>query len=127
MSPIVMVTFVISLAVVEYRYAMERTQSRAQNISGMPRWLHFVLYRRSPYSLTVEDERVSVPYEGSGRWHYHSHQRGLIRMEAEEAFELRWIVLMVLVLILVLVPGTILTFLACGLWCLLRWVSAMYK
>jgi hypothetical protein len=105
MTPITFVSFLISLALVDFHYTAMRTHSHAEVPSHMPAWLHQILYRPVPYQyVKVEREVKHKPAEaGSGsstdQWYYHSKQKKLIKMEVADAFEIRAIVLVVLGLV----------------------------
>lgn len=88
MTPINFFTFIISLILVEMRNSHVRLHSHAQARSRLPAWLHELLYRPQPYGSDRKDP--------SGDWYYHSNQKKLIRMEAEDAFKLRSCVLFLL-------------------------------
>lgn len=65
----------------------------------MPRWLHTLLYREAPYQyVRVDPSQPDAPTTGDegARWHYHTKQRKLMKMEAEDAFRIRGSVLVVL-------------------------------
>lgn len=73
MTPVNFVTFLFSLLLIDLRYTMMRTHTHAAGTySRLPAWLHALIYR----------PRHSEAY-------YHSKQKKLMRMEAEEAFRFR--------------------------------------
>ena len=75
MTPIIFVSFLFSLAWVDYRHSVRRpSHSHAEDETRwLPQWIHRLVYRVQPY---------------------HTKQRKLMRLEAEEAFEMRgWAVL----------------------------------
>jgi hypothetical protein len=122
MTPLLFISFLLSLALVDLRYSALRGHyhADADQRSRLPRWLHRIIYRYIPYRYVVVDERGrpvseqavtpgspgspgSVGSAGSpavaGREaedYYHSKQRKLMKMEATEAFEIRDSVLLVL-------------------------------
>lgn len=65
----------------------------------MPRWLHQVLYREAPYQYVRVDSHspATSPAEKDGaKWYYHTKQRKLMKMEVDDAFQIRSSVLTVL-------------------------------
>lgn len=84
MTPVNFVSFLISLVLVDIHYTRLRMHTHAESRSRLPNWLHDLLYRRYPY----EDIRRK-PGGVRGPWYYHSKQKKLMRMEAEDAFKLR--------------------------------------
>ncbi|AEO54173.1 hypothetical protein MYCTH_2296430 [Thermothelomyces thermophilus ATCC 42464] len=123
MTPVLFVSFLLSLALVDLRYSSLRALYHADSGDQppgrrrLPGWLHRIIYRYRPY-------RYAVAVDGDGRPvgttttprspgspeggatpsrtareaedYYHSKQRELIKMEAEEAFEIRGVVVLVL-------------------------------
>lgn len=93
-----------------------RSHSHSESPSSLPGWLHHVVYREAPYRyVRVVDSagsgsRPTTPRTVSGgggtsakasasegsRWYYHSKQRKLMKMEVDDAFEIRGTVLMAL-------------------------------
>lgn len=101
MTPIMIVSFLVSLAWVDFRYSLIRSHNHSNMPSRMPRWLHQLLYREAPYQYV----RVHPKSPGSsptaetkeqGKWYYHSKQRKLMKMEVDDAFQIRGSVLTVL-------------------------------
>ena len=88
MTPINLVTFLLSLALVDARLTAQRAtmHSHPPYPTRLPSWLHRALFTTRPPSQPAPDAR---PHEG---W-YHSRQRQLMRLEADEAFRLRGAVL----------------------------------
>ncbi|KAH6845198.1 hypothetical protein B0I37DRAFT_178725 [Chaetomium sp. MPI-CAGE-AT-0009] len=124
MTPLLFTTFLISLALVDLRHSALRAHYHADNnnnnadgtsgASRLPPWLHRIIYRYRPYRYGVGDAagRPASPGDsgdsgkggdGDGEGYYHSKQRELMRMEAEEAFEMRGVVVVVLGLVSVAV------------------------
>lgn len=112
MTPVIFVSFLASLAWVEFRYSLMRSHSHSETPSSLPRWLHHIVYQEAPYRyVRVEDAVGSRPTtprttsngttsagageSGSG-WYYHSNQRKLMKMEVDDAFQIRGTVLMAL-------------------------------
>ncbi|PSR91927.1 hypothetical protein BD289DRAFT_481365 [Coniella lustricola] len=67
LTPIIFVTFLLSLAWVDLRYTLTRSHLHANAQQRMPSWLHHIVYRE----------------------YYHSKQRKLMKMEISDAFEMR--------------------------------------
>lgn len=116
MTPVIFVSFLASLAWVEFRYSLMRSHSHSETPSNLPRWLHHVVYREAPYryvrvnddarnidsttarpktSRTTSSSSTASASEGS-KWYYHSKQRKLMKMEVDDAFQIRGTVLMAL-------------------------------
>jgi hypothetical protein len=124
-TPLVLISFLVSLALVDLRHSARRGQYHAepdvdagnqQHGGGLPlpRWLHRVVYRYRPYrydkvggagpSPAVSPGSLGGPGTpgssgiggGEAEDYYHSKQRKLMKMEAAEAFEIRGTVLVVL-------------------------------
>lgn len=93
MTPIIFVSFLISLTWVDYRYSVMRSQYHAENPSRLPPWLHRILYRYEPYRYVIVDENNQPTNHPR---YFHSKQRKLMKMEAVDAFEIRSTVLVVL-------------------------------
>lgn len=131
MTPIIFVSFLVSLALVDFQYYAMRVRSYEEEDSGsrLPAWLHRLVYRPQPYQyvrVTVDQTsrggRGAVAGAGAGRsaerndsrgWYYHSKQRKLMKMEVDDAFAIRSTVLAVMG-VLVLVFGWV-------LWQVARW------
>lgn len=83
MTPVNFVAFLFSLFLVDLRYSLRRSHTHSEPPRRLPSWLHSLVYRSHPYG----GDRVRA---GAGdQWHYHSKQRKLLEMEAEEAFQFR--------------------------------------
>lgn len=99
MTPVIFVSFLTSLAWVEFCYSLRRAHSHSEEPSAMPRWLHRIVYRETPYKyVKVDSTKAKAPVgsdEGT-RWYYHSKQRKLMKMEVDDAFQIRKTVLVVL-------------------------------
>lgn len=117
MTPVIFVSFLVSLVWVDFRYSVMRSHNHSDASSGMPRWLHAVLYREAPYQYVRVDR--SQPANSSSttdsKWYYHTKQRKLMRMEAEDAFRIRGSVLVVLGLLVVAASWAV-WWLGCQLW-----------
>lgn len=104
MTPIIFVSFLFSLAWVDFRYSIMRSHSHSEEPSQLPRWLHRITYREAPYKYVKVDAAYTKDRAGSGegaRWYYHSKQRKLMKMEADDAFQIRGTVLVALGLLAV--------------------------
>lgn len=84
MTPINFVSFLVSLVLVDIHYTRLRMHTHAESRSRLPIWLHDLLYHRHPYE-DVHRNHAAVREP----WYYHSNQKKLMRMEAEDAFKLR--------------------------------------
>jgi hypothetical protein len=101
-TPVNFVTFLVSLVLVDLRYTRLRMHSHhSVRESKLPTWLHDILYYRQPYD-DVGGRRPGGSHE---RWHYHSNQKKLMKMEAEEAFRLRGTVLLFLAVLAATATG----------------------
>lgn len=90
MTPITLVSFLLSLALVDLRHSIARSHTHAEGEpSRMPAWLHALLYRRSPYRYVAVGGEAEVRQDDGGRWYYRSQQRKLMKLEADEAFQMR--------------------------------------
>jgi hypothetical protein len=117
MTPVIFVSFLVSLAWVDFRYTIVRSHNHDSGDRGrMPGWLHHVIYRRSPYQY-VKVKEAAPQGRDDTRWepYYHSKQRKLMRMEVEDAFQVRSHVLVVMALILAVSTWGFLR-LCLGLW-----------
>lgn len=92
MTPIIFISFLVSLAWVEFRYTLIRLHSHSEIPKRMPRWLHHLIYHEAPYQYVQVDS--GSPKDT--RWYYHSKQRKLMKMEVEDAFQIRNTVLLAL-------------------------------
>ncbi|KAH6895105.1 hypothetical protein B0T10DRAFT_557344 [Thelonectria olida] len=91
MTPVNLTVFLLSLVIVDLRYSL----ARAENASGRGVWPWLPVWlRRVVLSL-----RREKPYGGST--YYHSKQKKLMKMEADEAFQLHGLVLAALVVLAV--------------------------
>lgn len=121
MTPVIFVSFLASLAWVDFRYTLMRSHSHSDATSRMPRWLHTLLYRDTPYQyVRVDRSKLDAPTTGDDgtKWYYHTKQRKLMRMEAEDAFRIRGSVLVVLGL-LALLSTWVLWQVSCCLWAIM--------
>ncbi|KAF9879009.1 hypothetical protein CkaCkLH20_03242 [Colletotrichum karsti] len=91
-TPIIFVSFLLSLVWVDIRYTLKRSRNRGHDHGGgwMPAWLHSIMYRRSPYEhvQTRDRSRTPSPKDEQSDFYYHSKQKKLMHMEVDDAFEL---------------------------------------
>jgi hypothetical protein len=116
MTPLLFTSFLLSLLLVDLRHSALRSHYHADATqpSRMPGWLHRIVYRYRRYRYVAVDDRAQAgtptPSPGSpgspgmggvaeAEDYYHSKQRKLMKMEAEEAFEMRGVVVVVLGLV----------------------------
>lgn len=102
-TPVVFISFVISLTLVDFRHSVSRSHFHAESgDSRLPVWLHRVVYRYQRYQYVPVGEdgrRLPQPETANQHLYYHSKQRKLMKMEADEAFEIRNIVLVAMALV----------------------------
>lgn len=109
MTPIIFVSFLLSLAWVEFRYSVLRSHSHDNNNTKnsntddcrhpwMPSWLHKLVYRRQDYQYVVvrRNETDKADPKQKNERYYHSMQRKLLKMETDEAFRIRTTVLAII-------------------------------
>lgn len=88
---------------------MMRSHTHSDRPSRMPNWLHHALYRQSPYQYVRVDPTSPVSpladEEGS-RWYYKTKQRKLMKMQVDDAFEIRGSVQTALAVLVLLVAWT---------------------
>jgi len=116
-TPLYFISFLISLALVDLRNTARRAHYHGeQNPPRVPSWLHRAIFYQPSRSTTTDrnssgvspgqrlkDEAPArkrrVTRGGLDDDYYHSHQRKLLRMEAEEAFEMRrWVMIGLIVI-----------------------------
>ncbi|KAK7416121.1 hypothetical protein QQX98_005449 [Neonectria punicea] len=100
MTPVNLVVFLVSLAIVDLRYTVARANNSYYDV-GVPRWLPGWLTERlrrlvSLFRAQSYRHLGASAQDLSGDWHYHSKQKKLMKMEAAEAFQLHGTVLAVL-------------------------------
>ena len=83
MTPVLFVSFLFSLLFVDLRYSQRRLHTHSEAPSRLPAWLHDIIYRPRPYGGERDEAGTD------SQWYYHSKQRKLLEMEAEDAFEVR--------------------------------------
>ncbi|KAF5663969.1 hypothetical protein FHETE_7276 [Fusarium heterosporum] len=94
MTPVNITVFLFSLLLVDFRYTAGRNNfydTGTRQSRWIPRWL------LQPYQHIGHAD-----HDAHGRWHYHSKQKKLMRMEADEAFQMRSTVLVFMALTLAL-------------------------
>lgn len=117
MTPIIFISFIVSLTYVDFRHSSDRAHYHADmDDSRMPRWLHRVLYRHRRYEYVPVD-KDGKPLQRNADSHYHSKQRKLMKMEAAQAFEIRNTVLIIL--------GFIAMTVLWGVWKILCWALSV--
>src|SRR5437016_3415661 len=101
MTPVIFISFVVSLSLVDLRHSANRSNYHAEpEASRLPRWLHRIIYRYRRYEyVPVGDHVRPVGERAESDSFYHSKQRKLMKMEAAEAFEIRSTVLVILALV----------------------------
>jgi hypothetical protein len=122
MTPLIFISFLLSLALVDLRNSVARARYHAYHHPAqrsLPGWLHRLVYRYRPYRYSVVQGKGqgqdvgggegSSPFQSpspglagkgeDGEDYYHSKQRKLMKMEVAEAFEIRVWVLGVLGLV----------------------------
>lgn len=104
-TPLILISFLVSLTLVDYRHSANRSHYHADpRESRIPQWLHRILYRYRKYQyVPVDDKGRPLGESANNEEYYHSYQRKLLRMEVDEAFEIRSTVLVALSLISLLV------------------------
>lgn len=110
MTPVIFVSFLASLAWVDFRYTLMRSHSHSDATSRMPHWLHTLLYREAPYQYVRVDRSrpdTSGTEDEGTKWHYHTKQRKLLKLEAEDAFRIRGSVVVFLGLVVVAATWTV--------------------
>lgn len=118
MTPILFVSFLASLAWVDFRYSIMRSHSHSEDPSWLPHWLHRIVYCGTPYKyvkINATNPKVPADKDEGPRWYYHSKQKKLMKMEVDDAFQIRGTVLVVLGL-LALAATWALWWVACWIW-----------
>jgi hypothetical protein len=104
MTPLNFVAFLVSLVLIDIRYSLMRTHTHAHPHSAassrLPNWLYALVHRQQPYDYDNGRRSTSSTQRP---WYYHTKQKQLIKMEAEEAFRSRNTVVIGLVVGLVLI------------------------
>ena len=96
MTPIIFISFIVSLALVDLSYINLRPAN--SNRTWLPTWACRLLFNAQPYQHIQGRTTKGEPSSSAGPdlrdrngrgWYYHSKQRKLLRMEAADAFRLR--------------------------------------
>lgn len=120
-TPVTIVSFLLSLALVDLRYSIARAQAASDDAaSPLPRWLRETLYRRSSnVYVRVQGGPEKEGQEGEEQngepWHYQKYHGKLVKMQLDEAFELRGYVLAAIVLAMAVAIMVIWTIAICSL------------
>jgi hypothetical protein len=97
MTPVIFVTFLVSLVVVDMRYTIRRSHLHAEEYSSrLPHWLHRIIYRYQPYQYVAIGQDGEPTAQRAYPGFYHSKQRKLMKMEVDDAFLIRRTVLLVM-------------------------------
>lgn len=123
MTPLIFISFVVSLAIVDFRYSLRRSHYRTESSENnnsdrtttrTPSWLHRLLFKYRPYRyVAVSDQPTEEKSRSKWGTYYHTKQRKLLKMEAADAFEIRNTVLALL--------GILSLGLVWGVWQALSW------
>ncbi|CRK18437.1 hypothetical protein BN1723_017650 [Verticillium longisporum] len=116
MTPIIFVSFLVSLAWVDLRYTLMRSHGRRSD-SRLPAWLHHLVYRPAHEHDRTRPARAAGGGGGQSQTtggYYHTKQKKLAKMEMADAFEIRTHVAAVLAVLVTVVAWTGVS--------LLRWV-----
>lgn len=122
MTPVIFVTFLISLVVVDLRYSVMRSRFHPDEYrysSRLPHWLHRIIYRYQPYQYVRLDKSGNPTGRHSYQGFYHSKQRKLMKMEVDDAFQIRRTVLLVVGLLVMLAVW--------GSWQLAIWILRLTR
>ncbi|RGP63829.1 hypothetical protein FLONG3_9797 [Fusarium longipes] len=99
MTPINISVFLLSLLLVDFRHTAGRNSFYAtgsEQARWLPRWF------LQPYQHIGHSD-----HDAHGRWHYHSKQKKLMKMEADEAFQMRTTVLVLMAVALALATSAV--------------------
>ncbi|KAF4488041.1 hypothetical protein FAGAP_11112 [Fusarium agapanthi] len=94
MTPVNITVFLFSLLLVDFRHTAGRNNFYGTGnwqAKWVPRWF------LQPYQHIGHRD-----HDAHGRWHYHSKQKQLMKMEADEAFQMRSTMLMFMAVALAL-------------------------
>lgn len=94
MTPVIFVSFLLSLALVDFRYSVLRSEGHRNRGSRLPAWLHRIVYMPSPDqsnngSSGNKSTQTHNSTGGQEDGYYHSKQKKLAKMEMADAFEIR--------------------------------------
>ncbi|KAK3945279.1 hypothetical protein QBC46DRAFT_371778 [Diplogelasinospora grovesii] len=104
MTPIILTSFIISLVIVDIRNTVRRSHYHSDGAPWLPHWLRRLVYRhQQPFRYVQADgggQRAgSDNGVASSDWYYHSKQCKLMKMETEDAFQIRNTVLGLMALV----------------------------
>jgi hypothetical protein len=122
MTPVIFVSFLVSLLVVDLRYSAMRSHYHPEEYStSLPRWLHRIVYSYQPYQYVRVDKDRNQTRERVYHGFYHSKQRKLMKMEVDDAFQIRGTVLFVMGILVMMAiwamcSVTTLTLRTMGIW-----------
>lgn len=120
MTPVIFVTFLISLVVVDLRYSVMRSHLHPDDYSSrLPHWLHRIIYSYRPYQYVRVDKNGNPTGQRAYHGFYHSKQRKLMKMEVDDAFQIRGTVLLVMGIVIMLAFW--------GLWQLAIWMVRLVR
>lgn len=115
MTPVIFVTFLVSLVLVDLSYSIKRSHLHPEEYSSrLPHWLHRIIYRYQPYQYVRLDKDGNPIKESAYHGFYHSKQRKLMKMEVDDAFQIRGTVLFIM--------GIMAMTVVWGLWRLAAWM-----
>ncbi|KAI0383964.1 hypothetical protein F5Y04DRAFT_250118 [Hypomontagnella monticulosa] len=97
MTPIYLVSFLLSLYLVDSHYHDKRIAEHAERQSRLPSWLlpswlDRALFPTSPYEWVKrnkQDPASRGETKRKERWYYHTKQKKLLKMEAADALEIQ--------------------------------------
>ncbi|KAI1090409.1 hypothetical protein F5B19DRAFT_325660 [Rostrohypoxylon terebratum] len=108
LTPVHLVSFLLSLYLVDCYYRGKRIQEHSKRYSRLPSWvlpswLDRILFSPQPYGW-VDRKKRDGPNAGPNheRWYYHTQQHKLMKMEAVDALELQRNILLGLCVVIVL-------------------------
>jgi hypothetical protein len=98
MTPVNLVSFLISLALIDLQYSLKRASIHAYAESRLPTWLYAIVYSQRPYVYINADRSKTGRQTSSEQWYYSTKQKKLMRMEAEEALRARWVIIVLMII-----------------------------
>ncbi|RKK86463.1 hypothetical protein BFJ71_g13784 [Fusarium oxysporum] len=99
MTPVNITVFLFSLLLVDFRHTAGRNNfygTGNRQAKWVPRWF------LQPYQHIGHSD-----HDAHGRWHYHSKQKKLMKMEADEAFQMRSTMLVFMAVALALATSAV--------------------
>lgn len=107
MTPINLTVFLLSLILVDMNYTKNRINTYGYTHSDLPwfypRWVARYVWPQ-PYQHVGGGAKGSKANE---RWHYHSKQKKLLKLEADEAFQMRSTILVLLSVVAALATSAV--------------------